>query len=244
MKQAWTITKREFGGYFATPIAWVVIAIFLLLTGFFTFNLGNLYDRGLADLRPLFGALPPLFLFLVPAVSMRLWAEERRSGSIELLLTLPISPAQAVVGKFLAAWFFIGIALFLTIPTWVTVSYLGDPDHGAVLTGYLGAFLMAGGFLAIGSLVSSLTKNQVIAFVVSVVACFLFLISGFKPVMDFFSGWAPRVIVELIQSFGFLTHFEVFSKGVVDLSAIVYFVTLIALLLFANTVVLSRVRAS
>ena len=244
MNATWTITKRELGGYFATPIAYVVIAIFLLLTGFFTFQLGGLYERGLADLRPLFSYLPFLFLFLVPAVSMRLWAEERRSGTVELLFTLPISPAQAVAGKFLAAWAFIGIALALTIPTWITVEFLGEPDNGAILTGYLGAFLMAGGFLAIGSLVSACTKNQVIAFVVSVVVCFVFLLSGLKPFLDVLPDGTPRVIFSLLQSFGFLTHFEVFSKGVIDLTAIVYFGTLIALMLFANTVALSRLRAA
>lgn len=242
-KSSWTVTKRELGGYFATPIGYVVIAIFLFLSALAAFELGGLYQREQADLRPLFGFLPFLFLFLVPAVSMRLWAEERKSGTIELLFTLPITPAQAVVGKFLAAWLFVAVGLVLTTPIWLTVVFLGDPDNGAILTGYFGAWLMAGGFLAIGSLISALTKNQVIAFVVSVMACFLFLLSGFEPVLDLFS-WAPNFLVELIQSFGFLSHFEVFSKGVVGLPALVYFGTLIALMLFANTLVLSRVRAS
>jgi ABC-2 type transport system permease protein len=244
VRAIWTVAKRELGGYFATPIAYVVIAIFLFLTGIFTFKLGGLYERELADLRPFFGALPALFLFLVPSVSMRLWAEERRSGTVELLLTLPISTAQAVIGKFLAGWIFLGVALALTLPTWLTVLYLGDPDNGAIACGYFGALWMAGGFLAIGSLVSSLTKNQVIAFVTSLMVCFLFLLSSFGPVMDFFRGWAPQPLLELVHSFGFLTHFESFSKGVIDLTALVYFASLMVLLLFVNTLVLGRLRAA
>ncbi|HUD96531.1 MAG TPA: ABC transporter permease subunit, partial [Woeseiaceae bacterium] len=196
--------RRELQSYFATPVAYVFIVIFLLLMGTFTFYLGGFYERGQADLGAFFNYHPWLYLFLVPAISMRLWAEERKTGSVELLMTLPITPWQAVLGKFLAAWAFTGIALLLTFPIWVTVNYLGDPDNGAILAAYVGSFLMAGGFLAIGSCLSATTRNQVIAFVITVVVCFGFLLSGFPLVLDLFSGWAPQVIVDGIASLSFL----------------------------------------
>jgi len=211
------IVRRELAGYFATPVAYVLIVFFLMLAGAFTFYLGGFYERGQADLRPFFDFHPWLYLFLMPAIAMRLWAEERKSGTIELLMTLPISPLQAVLGKFFAAWLFAGIALALTFPVWITVNYLGDPDNGAIIAAYVGSFLMAGGFLAIGACVSSLTRNQVIAFVVSVVACFLFLLAGYPLVLDLFSGWAPQVIIDGIASLSFLTHFDDISRGVIEL---------------------------
>ncbi len=244
MKHTITILKRELSGYFATPVAYVFIVIFLVLTGVFTFDLGGFFERGQADLRPFFDFHPWLYLFLIPAVSMRLWAEERRSGSVELLLTLPLPLWATVTGKFLAAWAFAGIALALTFPMWITVNVLGDPDNGTILAAYLGSLLMAGGFLAIGSGISALTKSQVIAFVITVVICFCFLLAGFPPVLDLFSGWAPPVVVDAISSFSFLTHFDSISKGVIDLRDLVFFFSLIAAALFANVIVIDLRRAN
>ncbi|MDH3338175.1 MAG: ABC transporter permease subunit [Gammaproteobacteria bacterium] len=232
------ILRREFASYFATPVAYVFIVIFLMLMGAFTFYLGGFYERGQADLRPFFNFHPWLYLFLVPAIAMRLWAEERKSGTVELLMTLPISPMQAVVGKFLAAWAFAGIALALTFPVWITVNYLGDPDNGAIIAAYFGSFLMAGGFLAIGSCLSATTRNQVIAFVLSVVVCFGFLLAGFPLVLDLFSGWAPQFVVDGIASLSFLTHFADISRGVIDLRDVIYFALVIGTFLYANMIVL------
>jgi ABC-2 type transport system permease protein len=234
---------RELRSYFATPVAYVFIVIFLMLMGAFTFYLGGFYERGQADLRPFFDFHPWLYLFLVPAVAMRLWAEERKSGTIELLMTLPISPLQAVIGKFLAAWAFAGIALVQTFPIWITVNYLGDPDNGTILAAYIGSFLMAGGFLAIGSCVSALTRNQVIAFVITVVVCFGFLLAGFPLVLDAFSGWAPQLLVDGIASLSFLTHFADISRGVIELRDLVYFALVIGTFLFANMIVLQWKQA-
>jgi len=235
--------RRELKSYFATPVAYVFIVIFLVLMGTFTFYLGGFYERGQADLRPFFNFHPWLYLFLVTALSMRLWAEERKSGSIELLMTLPVTPWQAVLGKYLAAWAFTGLALALTFPIWVTVNYLGDPDNGAILTAYIGSLLMAGGFLAIGSCLSAFTRNQVIAFVISVVVCFGFLLSGFPLVLDVFSGWAPQALVDGIASLSFLTHFANISRGVIDFRDIVFFGLLIGTFLYANTIVLQWKQA-
>lgn len=235
--------RRELRSYFSTPLAYVFIVIFLVLMGTFTFYLGNFYERGQADLRPFFNFHPWLYLFLVPAIAMRLWAEERKSGSIELLMTLPVTPWQAVLGKYLAAWAFTAIALALTFPIWITVNYLGEPDNGAILTGYIGSLLMAGGFLAIGACVSAFTRNQVIAFVISVVVCFGFLLSGFPLVLDIFSGWAPQVLIDGIASLSFLTHFSNISRGVIDFRDLVYFSLLIGAFLYANTIVLQWKQA-
>jgi len=244
MKNIGIIFKRELQGYFATPVAYVFIVIFLVLSGALTFNMGNFYERGQADLAPFFNFHPWLYLFLVPAISMRLWAEERKSGNIELLLTLPITMIQAVIGKFLAAWLFTGIALVLTFPLWITVNYLGNPDNGVILAAYIGSLLMAGGFLAIGACISATTKNQVIAFIISVVICFAFLLSGFSIVLDFFRGWAPQYVVDAISSLSFLTHYTSISKGVIDLRDIIYFATLIGCWLYANAVVIEMKKAS
>ena len=230
--------RRELQSYFATPVAYVFIVIFLVLMGAFTFYLGNFYERGQADLGPFFIFHPWLYLLLVPAITMRLWAEERKNGSIELLMTLPITPWQAVLGKYLAAWAFTGVALSLTFPIWITVNYLGDPDNGAIVAAYIGSFLMAGGFLAIGACLSATTPNQVIAFVITVVVCFVFLVSGFPMVLDFFTSWAPQILVDGIASLSFLTHFESISKGVIDLRDLIYFGFLILAFLYANTIVL------
>lgn len=238
-----TVAKRELGGYFLTPVAYVFIVIFLFVAGVFTFQLGNFFEIGQADLRPFFVFHPWLYLFLVPAVSMRLWSEERKQGTIELLLTLPLPLGAAVLGKFLAAWAFTGIALGLTFPVWLTVNYLGKPDNGVIAAAYLGSFLMAGGFLAIGSLVSATTRNQVIAFVVTVVACFGFLLSGYPPVLDFFSGWAPRAVVEAIAGFSFLTRFDSIGKGVIDARDVLFFASLIGVCLLGTAVVVDAKKA-
>lgn len=239
MNQTLAVFKRELGAYFVTPVAYVFIVIFLLLTGVFTFaeDLGGFYERGQADLRSFFLFHPWLYLFLIPAVSMRLWAEERRQGTLELLLTLPIPMGSAVAGKFLAAWAFAGIALALTFPLWITVNYLGDPDNGVILAGYLGSFLMAGAYLAIGSCISATTRNQVVAFVVTVVVCFAFLLAGFGPVMGFIGTWAPPAVVEAVSSMSFLTRFDSVGKGVVDARDLVFFASVIALFLFGTAVV-------
>jgi ABC-2 type transport system permease protein len=243
MNLIYTLFQRELRSYFATPVAYVFIVIFLLLMGTFTFYLGGFYERGQADLSGFFNYHPWLYLFLVPAISMRLWAEERQSGSIELLMTLPITAWQAVLGKFLAAWAFTGIALFLTFPLWITVNYLGDPDNGAIFAAYIGSFMMAGSFLAIGSCLSAVTRNQVIAFVLTVVVCFGFLLAGFPLVLDMFSGWAPQALTDGIASLSFLTHFASIKKGVIDFRDLVYFVLLTAAFLYANTIILQWKQA-
>jgi ABC-2 type transport system permease protein len=222
----------------------VFIVIFLVMAGVFTFYIGAFYDRGIADLDPFFNFHPWLYLFLVPAIAMRLWAEERRSGTVELLLTLPLTTWQAVLGKFLAAWLFVGLALLLTFPVWLTVNYLGDPDNGVIAAGYVGSWLMAGGFLAIGSCMSALTRNQVVAFILSVVVCFGFLLSGLPMVMDLFSGWAPQALLDTIADFSFLAHFATISRGVIDLRDLVYFALVMVAWLLANTIVLEMKKAS
>ena len=243
MRAMINVTRRELTGYFATPVAYVFLIIFLVMTGVFTFYLGNFYERGFADLEPFFRFHPWLYLFLVPAISMRLWAEERRSGTIELLFTLPLTTIQAVTGKFLAAWLFLGLALLLTFPMWITVNYLGNPDNGVVLAAYLGSWLMAGGFLAIGSCMSALTRNQVVAFILSIVVCFLFLLSGLPMVMNLFTGWAPQIVLDGIANLSFLKHFADISKGVIDLRDLVYFALVIGFWLLANVLILDMKKA-
>lgn len=243
MRNVATLFRRELGAYFATPLAVVFIVIFLALTGVFTFYLGNFYERGQADLQPFFTFHPWLYLLLVPAIAMRLWAEERKSGTIELLLTLPVTMWQAVLGKFLAAWVFLGLALLLTFPMWLTVAYLGDPDHGVILASYLGSWLMAGAYLAVGACISALTKNQVIAFVATLVVCLVFTLAGFPLVLDAFSGWAPTALVELVASLSFLSHFEAISKGVLAANDVVYFVTMIAAWLAAGAILIDLKKA-
>ena len=243
MRAMLNVLRRELSAYFATPVAYVFIVIFLVMTGVFTFYLGGFYERGIADLDPFFRFHPWLYLFLVPAISMRLWAEERRAGTIELLLTLPITLWQAVLGKFLAAWLFLGLALALTVPVWITANYLGDPDNGAILAGYVGSWLMAGGFLAIGASMSALTRNQVVAFILSVVVCFGFLLSGLPMVMNLFTGWAPQLVLDGIASLSFLSHFADISKGVIDLRDLVYFALVTGFWLLVNMIVLELRKA-
>ena len=237
MRNVAIVAKRELRSYFATPLAFVFIVIFLALTGAFPFYLGGFFLAGQANLQVFFGFHPWLYLLLVPAVAMRLWAEERKTGTIELLMTLPISTMEAVLGKFVAAWLFTGIALSLTFPMWITVNVLGSPDNGVIFASYIGSFLMAGAFLAIGSCLSAVTKNQVIAFIVAATVCFLFTMSGMELVLNFFRAWAPDLLVETIASMSFLTHFTAVTKGVIDLRDILFFVTTIAFWLFATTVV-------
>src|ERR1700743_3444510 len=242
MKYVWPIFRREFTTYFATPLAYVFIIIFLFATGSFTFYIGNFYTNGVADLTVFFGYPPWLYLFLVPAISMRLWAEERSTGTMELLLTLPVPLWATVVGKFLAAWAFTGIALALTFPIWLTVNFLGSPDNGVILASYIGSFLMAGAYLSIGAAISAATSNQVIAFIVSVVVCFLFTVSGAPLVLDLFQGWAPLLIINTVASFSFLTHFSSITAGVIDLRDVIFFFSLIALFLTANVVIIDLKR--
>jgi ABC-2 type transport system permease protein len=238
------IAKRELAAYFATPLASVFLIVFVALTGAFAFYVGNFFERGQADLFPFFAYHPWLYLLLVPAVAMRLWAEERKTGTIELLMTLPISPWAAVLGKFLAAWAFIGIALLLTFPIWVTVNLLGDPDNGVILTSYLGSFLMAGAFLAIGAFVSALTKNQVIAFILAASICFLFLMSGVDLVQNALRAWAPGIVADAISSMSLLTHFQQIARGVVEAPTLILFVSLIVFFLFANMIAVDQKKAA
>ena len=237
------IFRRELASYFATPVAYVFIVIFLVLAGAFTFYLGGFYERGQADLQPFFSFHPWLYLFLVPAVSMRLWSEERKSGTIELLLSLPVTMWQAVAGKFLAAWAFLGIALALTFPIWFTVTYLGDPDNGVIFAGYIGSFLMAGAFLAIGACLSAATRNQVIAFILTAAVCFVLLLAGFPLVLDFVRAVAPQAVVDAIASLSFLTHFGAITKGVIDLRDVLFFLLTIGFWLYASAVVIDLKKA-
>ncbi len=234
------IFRREFAAYFATPLALVFIVIFLAMSGVFTFYIGGFFDRGQADLQPFFIYHPWLYLFLIPAIAMRLWAEERKSGTIELLLTLPLPVPAIVLGKYLAALAFTGLALALTFPIWITVNYLGDPDNGVILAGYLGSLLMAGGFLAIGAALSAVTQNQVIAFVLTVTVCFLFMVSGLPIVLD----WVPELLGlrSIVAGLSMLSHFNAIIEGVIDLRDLLYFVSLIAFWLFANKVIIDMKR--
>jgi ABC-2 type transport system permease protein len=238
-----TVFRRELASYFATPLAYVFIVIFLVLAGALTFFVGNFFERGQADLQPFFNFHPWLYLVLIPALAMRLWAEERKSGTIELFLTLPIPVWAAVLGKFLAAWAFSGIALLLTFPFWITVNWLGSPDNGVILASYIGSFLMAGGFLAIGACLSALTKNQVIAFVLTAAACFVFTVSGSAIVLGFFQAWAPDRVLQTIASFSFLTHFNAIVRGVIDLRDAVFFAAVIGVFLIANVVLVDLKKA-
>ncbi len=234
------ICRRELYSYFATPLAYIFICIFLALAGALTFFVGNFLERGIADLQPFFQFHPWLYLLLIPALSMRLWAEERKSGTIELLLTLPVSTFQAVLGKFLAAWLFTAIAVVLTFPMWITVNWLGEPDNGVILAAYLGSLLMAGGYLAIGATMSALTRNQVIAFVLAVAVSFLLTVAGTSFVQNFLGSGG---FAEAVRNLAVLTHFNAIERGVLDLRDIVYFAGVIALFLFANTLAVSVNKA-
>src|SRR6266576_619161 len=239
MRTIWTIARRELGAYFSSPVAYVFIVIFLLLTGFFTFMVGGFFDRGLADLLPFFVWHPWLYLFLVPAVGMRMWSEERRLGTIELLLTMPITAWQAIVGKFLASWLFLALALFLTFPLVMTVNYLGSPDNGVIFCSYVGCLLMAGSYLAVSCMTSAITRNQVVSFILSVVACLFLILAGFPPVTEFLSKLTDRPwLVDGAASLSVITHFEGFQKGVLDSRDVIFFLSLIGFSLFTTGVIL------
>lgn len=237
------IFRREFGSYFATPLASVFIVIFLMLAGAFTFYLGDFYEIGQADLQVFFRFHPWLYLLLVPAVAMRLWAEERKGGTLELLLTQPVALWQAVLGKFLAAWLFVGVALALTFPVWITVNWLGDPDNGVILAGYVGSWLMAGAFLAIGGCLSALTRSQVVAFVLTVVVCLLLLLAGFPLALDLVRALLPQSAVDAISGLSVLTHYQAITRGVLDLRDVLYFLYSILAWLLATALVIEIKKA-
>jgi ABC-2 type transport system permease protein len=243
MRNLGIIFKRELAGYFATPLAYVFIVIFLVMSGIFTFDMGGFYVRGQADLMPFFSFHPWLYLFMIPAIAMGLWADERKSGTIELLMTLPVTLSDAVLGKFLAAWVLSGVALLLTFPIWITVNYLGDPDNGVIVAAYLGSWLMAGGFLAIGSCMSAMTRNSVIAFILTVAICFVFVASGSEIILNALR-WAPQTLVDAVAALSFLTHFDSISKGVLDLRDILFFVIFIGSWLFASAIVIEIKKAN
>lgn len=238
------IFKRELMGYFSTPLAYIFIVIFLITNGIFTFDMGGFYMRAQADLLPFFSFHPWLYLFMVPAIAMTLWADERKTGTIELLLTLPVRLADAVLGKFLAAWVLTGIALALTFPIWITVNYLGDPDNGVIFAAYIGSWLMAGGFLAIGSCMSACTRNSVIAFILTVAICFLFVIVGSPILLNAFPDWMPQTVVDAFSALGFLTHFDSISKGVLDIRDLLFFTVFIAAWLLASAIVIEMKKAN
>ncbi|HMA98683.1 MAG TPA: ABC transporter permease subunit [Wenzhouxiangella sp.] len=243
MQNLGVVLRRELASYFSTPVAYVFVVIFLVMSAVFTFYLGGFYEREIADLEPFFRFHPWLYLFLVPAIGMRLWAEERKYGTVELLLTLPITATEAVLGKFLAAWLFIGLALILTFPIWITVNVLGSPDNGVIVAAYLGSWLMAGGFLSISACLSAATRNQVVAFILAVVACFVFLLSGLPMVLDLFRTWMPQTLIDGIANLSFLVHFTSISRGVLDLRDVLYFLLVIGFWLAANRIVLERKKA-
>ena len=238
-----TIVKRELNGYFASPIAFVFIVIFLLLSGFFTFMVAGFFENGEATLTALFAWLPWLFLFLIPAAGMRMWSEERRLGTIELLLTMPITPWQAIWGKFLASWAVIALAVLLTFPFVLTVNYLGHPDNGVIFAGYVGSLLMAGAYLAISAMTSALTRNQVISFILSVVLLLFLILAGWTPVVNVLGEWAPQWLVNTITSFSVMTHFASIQNGVIDSRDILFFLSVIVFALFTTSVILHAHRA-
>jgi len=243
MSVIWTIMKRELGSYFSSPVAYVFLVIFLLLTGFFTFTAGNFFERGEASLAAFFGWHPWVYLVLVPAVGMRLWAEERRSGTLELLLTMPVAPWQAIVAKFLASWAFLAVALALTFPAVITVNVLGDPDNGMIVAGYLGSFFLAGAYLAISCMTSAMTRNQVVAFILSVVLCLFLILAGFNPVTDLLVRWASPAVVDTVAAFSVITHFDGFQRGVIDTRNLFFFLSVIGFALFATGVVIRGHRS-
>ncbi len=238
MRNIYVIAKRELGSYFGSPVAYVFLVIFLLLTGFFTFTAGQFFERGEASLGAFFGWHPWLYLVLVPAAGMRLWAEERRGGTLELLMTMPITPWQAILGKFLASWVFIGIALGLTFPVVLTVNVLGSPDNGMIFTGYVGSLFLAGAYLAVTCMTSAMTRNQVVAFILSVVACLFLILAGFNPVTDLLVRWASPAFIDTVAAFSVVTHFDGFQKGVIDSRDLAYFLSVIGFSLFATSIAL------
>ncbi len=244
MSAVWTVARREFAAYFATPLAYVFLIAFVVAASATTFYLGDFLERGQADLGPFFMFHPWLFLALIPAIGMRLWAEERRSGTIELLLTLPISTGEAVLGKFVAGWLFAGLALALTFPIWISANWLGSPDNGVILASYIGSFLLAGAMLSVASCVSALTRNQVIAFILGIGVCLLLVVSGVGAITDSLRGILPSGVVDLLASASMLTRFATLAKGVLDFRDLFYFASIIALFLFVNTCVVEFERSA
>lgn len=243
MKPVFVLAKREFTGYFTTPVAWIFLMIFVALAGMLTFYAGDFFIRGQADLQSFFVFHPWLYVFLIPAISMRMWAEERRSGTIELLMTLPVSTADLVLGKFLAAWAFVGVALVLTVPMWLTVNYLGNPDNGVIFMSYLASFLIAGTFLSVGSCLSACTKSQIVAFVSTMMACVLLTFVGSDALIDSFAGVATEKVMKLFQSLGFLIHYISLTRGVFDMRDLLFFASFSSVFLFATVIVLDRKKA-
>jgi len=244
IRNATAVFKRELKSYFESPVAYVFIVAFLVLTGFLTFSVTRFYERGVADLQPFFFWHPWVYLLLIPAATMGLWAEERRSGSIELLLTMPVTMLQAIVGKFLAAWLFIALAIGLTFPVVITACILGNPDIGVIVSGYLGSVLLAGACVSIGLLTSSMTRSQVIGFVLSLVACLLLLLAGWPPVTGFFVRWAPNWLVEGVAAFSLMPHYESMQRGVVDLGDIGYYLSMIVFMLAGTHVVINNRKSA
>jgi ABC-2 type transport system permease protein len=237
------IFKREFASFFATPVAYIFIAIFLVLSSVFTFMFGGFYEQGQADLLSFFNFHPWLYLFLVPAIAMRSWSEERKSGSIELLMTLPFTTMQIMLGKFFAAWAILALCLTLTFPLWITLNYLGEPDNGIVLAAYLGSWLMSGAYLAVGVCMSATTRNQVVAFILAVVVCFFLVLAGSPLVIDLFKLWAPNMVVDTVAAFSFLSHFQNMAKGVIALNDVVFYILSITVWLYAGYVVIEQKKA-
>lgn len=238
-----TIAEREVAGYFASPVAYVFIVIFLLLTGFFAFMVSGFFERGQANLSAFFAWHPWLYLFLVPAVGMRMWSEERRLGTIELLLTMPITPWQAIVGKFLASWLVLALALALTFPIVITVNYLGHPDNGVIVASYAGSLLLSGAYLSISAMTSAMTRNQVVSFIVSVVLCLFLILAGYPPITNLLTQWASQGFVETIAAFSVMTHFESIQKGVIDSRDVFFFLSVIVFCLFTTSVIIRAHRA-
>ena len=243
MSNVIAIAKREMSGYFASPIAFVFIVIFLLLSGFLTFMVAGFFENAQATLTSFFMWLPWLYLFLVPAIGMRMWSEERRLGTIELLFTMPITGWQAIVGKFLAAWAVIGLAVLLTFPFVLTVNYLGHPDNGVILASYVGSLLLAGAYLAVSAMTSALTRNQVISFILSVVFLLFLILAGWEPVLNLLGQWAPVWLVNTISAFSVMTHFVSIQNGVIDSRDILFFLSVILFALFTTSVILRSHRA-
>jgi ABC-2 type transport system permease protein len=244
LKTVRIILRREFASYFATPLAYVILVVFLLFANLLPFAFGRLFERGQADLAPFFSFMPWLYVVFAPAIAMRLWAEERRSGSIELLLTQPVTLWHAVLGKFFAAWLFVGFALAMTFPIWITINYLGNPDNGAIFAAYVGCFFFAGGFLAVGNFTSCITKNQLIAFLVGLLMCFGLLIIGFPAATEWLELWAPQWLASGVASLSFYAHFENITKGVLDLRDVLYFALVSVFFLLASTVVLESRKST
>jgi ABC-2 type transport system permease protein len=243
MRHIMTIAKREVAGFFASPVAYVFIVIFLLLTGFFAFMVSGFFERGQANLATFFSWHPWLYLFLVPAVGMRMWSEERRLGTIELLLTMPITPWQAIVGKFLASWLILALALALTFPIVITVNYLGNPDNGVILASYAGSLLLSGAYLSVSAMTSSMTRNQVVSFIISVVICLFLILAGWPPVTSLLTQWASSWFVEAIAAFSVMTHFDSIQKGVIDSRDVLFFLSVIVFCLFSTSVIIRAHRA-